>query len=189
MSKLPKIKMAATSVAALIAAGSTAQAQENWDGFYVGISAGNANGFLGDESTSPDYDIDSGVVIGLFGGHNWAVGSGNTIVGFEVAVQANDISSPDYKLSNVIDLKARLGQSFGQTLVYGFAGYSTGSLLDEDEDVSYTSSGGNFGLGVEYKVNDRFSVGAEVMRRNLDSVGYYGSGEINTASFRASLRF
>lgn len=186
-------KRTATSIVALIAASSAVSAQD-WAGFYGGISLNYNTGDVGDGSTNTnsDYDIDSDISPGLFLGHNWAIGDGNTYIGAEIAYQPGDIESPDYKLSQVLDLKLRLGRSFGQIMVYGFAGLSVVNDSDTGYDEDYGSkSGTNIGLGAAYKVTDKFSVSLELMQRNISMEGYYdyGSAKINTISFRGALHF
>lgn len=187
------VKRTATSLVALVAASSAVSAQD-WEGFYGGISLNHNSGDVGDgsSSTSSDYDIDSDISAGLFLGHNWAIGDGNTYVGAEIAYSPGDIESSDYSVSELLDIKLRLGQSFGQIMVYGFVGISHAGDSNTGYDEDYgTKSGSNIGIGAAYKVNDRFSVGLELMQRNIDMEGYYdyGTAKINTISFRGALHF
>jgi outer membrane immunogenic protein len=179
---------ASASTLALLAASSTTVVAEGFDGFYAGASMSANSGFLGDNSTSPDYDVNSGMSGGLFAGHNWVLGN-NLVVGLEFAASIGEISSPDYTMDQVWDVKARAGYSFGKSMVYGFAGMTQSNLSDISGDVDYNSSGVNFGLGIEYMVTDKISIGAELMRRDLHSAGYYENAKIDSASFRATLRF
>ena len=177
--------LTATSATALVAA--TAANAQSFEGFYAGLGLSDFNGFLGDDSDSPDYDISQGTAATVFAGLNWAF-DGGVIAGVEFAANGG-IASPDYDFDNLWDIKARLGYSFGRLMVYGSAGYSQGTLSDADHDVDYSSSGTNYGVGIEYQVSDNLNVGLDLTKRDLHSEGYYENAEINSVSLRALLRF
>lgn len=178
----------ATSTLALVAATVSADAQD-WTGFYGGLSFSAHGGELGNGG-SADYDVVSSQTVGVFAGHNWSFGPGNTLVGVELAFSPGAIDSVDeYTLEDSLDVKARLGQSFGKTMVYGFAGYSVGNTKDSGDDVNYFTSGTNVGIGVAHRVGDNMTLGLELMQRRMDVSPDYGSNEVNTISFRATLDF
>ena len=107
------------------------------------------------------------------------------MLGGEFDFQAGD----DYDLAgvdvdNVMRLKARAGYDLGNTLLYGTAGVARvdTSLVD--------STGPVGGVGIDYKVTDRFSIGGEALAHRFEDVG--GSGvdvDAQTYSLRASFRF
>ncbi|NKB29088.1 MAG: outer membrane beta-barrel protein [Rhodobacteraceae bacterium] len=194
MKKSIVVSSAATSTLALLAASGSAHAQD-WSGFYGGVSLNyNSGDIVSGLSGSSDYGI-GGHNGSVFVGHNWNVGNGNTVAGVELALSLGDVdmsySGPgsDYlTISNIFDVKGRVGQSMGKTLVYGFAGLSFGTRSSVAGD--YNISGTNVGIGVSHMINENFAVGAELMRLNMDG-GYsaYGSAKMNSASLRLEMKF
>lgn len=181
------------SVAALTAGSQIASAQD-WTGAYAGISVNSNSGTLPWSYPYDDYKLESGAVAGAFVGARWA--AGNFLVGTELAFQGaiggdanGDSSYPeDYGFSSLIDLKLSLGKPIGRTLVYGFAGLSSGNVTASSSGQNYTAFGANFGLGADYRVSDMFSVGAEYTHRIMS--GYDTTNASNgTLALRASFHF
>jgi len=198
MKKSIVVSSATTSTLALLAASGSAHAQD-WSGFYGGVSLNYNSGDIATGlSGSSEYGI-GGHNGSVFAGHNWNVGNGNTVAGVELALSLGDVDmsysgvgpgpGSDYlTISNIFDVKGRVGQSMGKTLVYGFAGLSVGTRDTVVGD--YTISGTNVGIGVSHMINENFAVGAELMRRNMDG-GHsaYGSAKMNSASLRLEMKF
>jgi len=74
------------------------------------------------------------------------------------------------EFTNFIDLKARAGVAAGNALIYGFAGWSLGEYQyavvgGSTETLAVSTSGMNYGGGVDMMVTDNFLVGLEVMVR------------------------
>lgn len=201
------LKTTATSVAAIVASTAAVNAQNVWEGFYAGLAVSSYSGDMGDSSVGSgsggdyNYSAGRGAKFSIFGGHNWAVGStGNTIVGFEIATGGGPSSSNDYirvGLENVTDFKLRAGQSFGKTLVYGFAGVSTGALKVNgtgggSNSVKFNSTGGLVGIGAAYAATDRFSVGLEYTHRSMGGFDYGSSSsdiKLNSIGLRGTFNF
>jgi outer membrane immunogenic protein len=165
----------------------------DWSGFYLGLSAGMQ---WGDApfNLGSDYDMGSDIAFGGFAGVNHQYG--DFVVGAELAVQSgNDTdgegNSNDYDVKYTVDGKLKLGMVLGaedQLLVYGFGGISASGLEFEYPDEDYSSIGINYGVGAEWMVVDRFSLGAEVMARTpIDDYHFSGDGTADT-SYQASLR-
>jgi outer membrane immunogenic protein len=77
----------------------------------------------------------------------------------------------------------------GDALFYGALGYS---WVDADIGAnSGTLDGINFGLGGEYNVTERFFVGADVTRREVEGTigGLDFEGDVDTATLRVGFRF
>lgn len=188
------------SVAALAGASDVVAAQD-WNGAYAGLSINKNSGtspaqpYVYDEG----YQMGSDATVGGFAGYRWSAGE-NAVMGFEVAVQTNiGVDAPasqapidGYSYTNLIDAKFSLGIPVNKALVYGFAGVSSGVLNNPDDD-NYSATGANYGVGVDYKVNDRFSVGLEYISRNM--TGYTSGGNpdsqknASTISLRTSIQF
>lgn len=188
------------SVAALVA-GSNSVAAQDWSGFYVGISANSNSGtspaqpYVYDEG----YQLGSDTTGGAFAGYRWNA-SDSVVMGFEIAMQGTiSVDAPavhapvdDYSFENLVDAKLSVGTSVGKALIYGFAGMSSG-ILDSSGDDAYSASGMNYGVGVDYMVSDKFTVGVEFISRNM--TGYTSGGNpenlknADTVSLRASFKF
>ena len=166
-----------------------AQAQD-FSGLYGGVSYGDARGTI-DLPADTIYDIE-GQAAGVFLGYN--VQSGALVYGGELAYQSGDIPMVVYsgaRVDRIFDLKGRLGYALGSTLVYGVLGYSSNRLYAGDD---YTTGGGvAFGLGVEYRVSDRFFVGAEYLRRKMhnDASIFVQEGypDVSTLTLRVGMSF
>ncbi len=186
--------------AAVLAAGSDAASSQDWNGAYAGLSYGATSG----TSPSQPYVYDEGYqldgsAVGAFAGLRWQLND-QIVVGGELALSGPiDVSPPasetgngdGYSFNNLTDLKLTVGTPVGKALVYGFTGVSAGTLEADGE--SYSATGMNFGLGVDYKINQKFSVGMEYIARNMS--GYSSGGNpddlkgANTLSLRASFNF
>jgi outer membrane immunogenic protein len=152
----------------------------SWAGFYVGAHLGGAWSDVKvtdfDEDGNKFTNSSSGVIGGGTIGYNFQ--RGNIVFGTEI-----DLGGIDLKHSKVnpidsaivsksdsgfyLDATARLGYSFGQTLVYAKGGYAfyDGSLAITDIPEATTKvtglSGWTVGGGVEHKLNAAWSVKAE----------------------------
>lgn len=76
------------------------------------------------------------------------------------------------EFTSFIDLKARLGFAAGDALIYGFSGWSFGEYEYEAlfgrgpaSFLAISTSGMNYGAGVDYLVTDNFFMGLEVIFR------------------------
>jgi opacity protein-like surface antigen len=195
------LKGGAASVAALVAGGQAAVAAD-WSGFYGGVFSASTN-----SGTSP-YQVsvyDDGYQIGGpsyggFAGVRWDAGS--AIIGLEAAISGpinadamdDGASDPeDYMLNGLTDIKVSAGVEVGNALIYGFGGVSFGSGTGTSADDVYSTSGGNIGAGVDYRVSDKVSVGLEFIQRTM--TGYTSGGNpenwkpMQSVSLRGSFHF
>ncbi|RYG93101.1 porin family protein [Loktanella sp. IMCC34160] len=195
------LKTSVASATALAAGGAVAEAQD-WTGPYAGLSFGTNWG------TSPyqPYVYDEGYQIGgeSFGGHvgtRWNINP-NMLMGVELAINGpinadalndGDNDPEDYMLNGLTDLKLSLGMPVGDALVYGFGGMSFGKGIGYSNDYEYMVSGANVGLGVEYMVTDKISLGAEYIQRHMNGYTSGGNPEnpspMQSLSLRASFHF
>ena len=191
------------SVAALVA-GSSAVSAQDWSGFYAGLSYGKTQGtspiqpYVYDEG----YQVD-GSAVGGFAGFRWNA-SDRVVMGLELALQggvkehesAGELGNADpYTLRNLTDVKLSVGMPVGKALIYGFGGVSSAALDTTNDDYSGATgaNGVNYGLGVDYMVSEKMTVGAEFISRNMN--GYTSGGNpddisnLNSFSLRASFKF
>jgi hypothetical protein len=156
----------ALAMAAVTGAAGTANADVA--GSYAGLSIGTYKGAL--PFYDEDYSIGSDATFGAFAGYNMKL-SDKLYSGIEVAVSngaQTDLSgyTDDYGISLMVDVKARVGTMLSQnTFAYGFAGVSAGQM--DANAGGYGIFGTNIGVGAEVAVNDKFSVGAEYIQRNM----------------------
>lgn len=149
---------------------------QGWSGFYAGgmvsFDTGGLQTYTGGGTPGPAYEFD-GSLYGVFGGYNFQ--SGSMIYGAELGYGTGDIgiaSFPERSIEYIWDAKARVGYAFGQAMAYGVAGWSTGHQASGGSD-TLDFTGLNYGAGLEYKLGDRYFVGAEYLVREM-------SGTYNT---------
>lgn len=153
----------------------------DWGGAYVGAQLGYGKGKI-------DPVDGDGAIGGIFGGYRWDLGK--TVLGVEAAYSGSDVKDGDYdaKLKNLGQLKLQAGYDLGQTLVYATAGVAHAKVSAAGDD--YSDTGYLVGLGVDYKVNDQWTVGGEALYNRFDS--FDGTGEdlkVPTVSVKAAYRF
>ncbi len=195
MNTFEKATLTTTGMASAVALMAGAAQAQDFDGFYMGVSVGMLSGDTPIGYTSDQYKLEKHGTPGMFVGYNQSMASG-LVVGAELAFQGetggddDDGSSYDtYSIKNVIDLKAKVGTQVAAggkpILLYGFAGMSSGNVAMYYGDYSFT--GYNYGLGAEMKVSEAFSIGLELMGRNVDSYDS-SDGDITTNHQQVSLR-
>lgn len=149
----------------------------DWTGFYAGGGIG-----YGDVDGTGAADGDD-ITYGLHAGYD--VDFGRFVLGGEVEYDLADIDlNGAAQTDSVARLKLRGGYDLGRTLVY-----ATGGIAHLDTSIG-SDTGAFLGLGVAYRVSDRFVLGGEVLEHRFDDIG--GSGvdaDATTLNLRGSLRF
>ena len=146
----------------------------DFSGFYAGLaigSIGNGTGtYIYDGTPGDSYGLE-GEGYGLYAGYNFQ--RDKLVYGAEVAALSTDGKMPDFGpetyLNSTIDLKGRLGYVLGDALAYGFVGYSTGDWDNYNGLTNPNLTGPNYGVGVDYLINDSWIVGAEYIHRTLEA--------------------
>lgn len=153
----------------------------NWEGAYVGGQLG-----YGDVS-APGANGD-GAIVGVQTGYRWDLGQ--TVLGVELDYNKGniDLQTPGDELDSITRLKAVAGYDMGKTLVYATAGaaYAEGTVAG----ANLSDNGWFAGVGVDYAIDDQWSVGGELLSNQFDNFG--GSGkdlDATTASVRMNYRF
>ncbi|MFG1479475.1 outer membrane beta-barrel protein [Xanthobacter sp. V4C-4] len=195
----------------------------DWRGFYLGAHAGGA--FGRDEWTSGTGAFaaaaaggnfpGSGTAMGLLGGGQLGVNAqvGAWVAGLEVSASVADLSShakciagqswlsSSYACQNAVSslgaLSGRLGQSWGDLLLYGKAGAAwataAGAAFPTTDIRHLTSAGTRWGWmvgsGVEYALTRSLSAFLEYDYYDFgtQSLAYSGWGETATARFKQRL--
>jgi outer membrane immunogenic protein len=195
--------LCAASVVVMTASSGIAQ-DSSWTGGYGGLSMATHTGSHEyDDSGVDDYDLE-GPAFGAFGGYMWA--NGNLLYGAEAAITFGGVYEVDpdddtsykdeYEYSRFIDLKGRVGYAVSDFLVYGALGVSQArfdSEIGSTNQANNTTTGMILGLGADYRIAERYFVGAEYLRRDYD---FFDSAqevdidaEINTFTLRAGMKF
>lgn len=152
----------------------------DWTGGYVGAQLGYADGdygALGDNNGS----------YGVRAGYDWDFG--DWVVGAGVDWDKTDIDlGGGSNIDSIARLKLRGGYDFGRTLLYATAG---GAHAKADiAGVSHDDNGWFAGIGVEYAINDQWSVNGEVLKNQFDDFDNLGTDlEATTATVGVAFRF
>ena len=113
--------------------------------------------------------------------------------GYAVSLETSgalDIASVDPRVSRVVDLKARLGFAANRVLFYGVLGYSDAPF--DDSGVGYDTKGLVTGLGADFAVSQRVTMGLEYLHRDLSGDNGLGTSldsSLDTVSLRVGLSF
>ncbi len=167
----------------------------DWSGAYVGLAYGRTSGSL-EYSTPITYDLNKGKVRSLYAGY--LMQRGNLVFGGELAVSnGSDTYATGFPLENidrVIDLKGKVGFAADRVMFYGALGVSK---LDYEFStapaLNYSTRGVSYGLGVDYALTERFTMGLEYLARKTDGdvpfAGLTSDIDLNTVSLRAGFSF
>lgn len=154
----------------------------DWSGFYVGGQLG-----YGDVSSNIAGVDGNGAIGGLHAGYRYDFGQ--FVAGAELAYNGANIDlGPTSKLDNVTQLKLMGGYDLGSTLVYGTVGaaHAKANLAG----VNHSDTGYLVGLGMDYAINDAWTVGAEIAHHRFNDFDNTGADiRANTAQIRVGYRF
>lgn len=187
MAELNKPIMWSSTVLAA-AAGGDALAQSSFEGLYGGVSYGLNTS----DENSLGYSYNSGNAA-VFLGYDKQIN--NFTIGGEIAytiggVGLDQFSIDGYEANNVLDLKARIGTNFNRVHLYGVVGYSMADIDSGYGGGSESASGLNFGVGADFAVTERITVGIEYLRRNFEDTGDYATTDsLSTVGLRVGFRF
>jgi outer membrane immunogenic protein len=141
-----------------------------WTGFYVGANIGSTFNdtttveFLSVEIAELEYD--NSLVGGIQVGYNYQTPR-NVVFGIEADIGILDDEGVlfDEVTSYLASVRGKLGYSFGKTMVYGTAGLAIQGLQDDISDFveDDTALGWVAGGGIEYKLFNNVSLGAEAL--------------------------
>ncbi|KUJ85126.1 hypothetical protein AVO45_17905 [Ruegeria marisrubri] len=182
-----------------------------FDGVYLGIGLGlsdaDGNGeypIIAGGTTTGSYDPGSGRSYSAFAGYNYQ--SGSFVYGAEVrysnltGLNASDGGAPEVmEITVATDVRGKVGYVTGDFMVYGTLGWTWASLRVHPglqfggRSNTADIDGVNYGLGVEYSINDNWSAGADLTFRDLN--GRFAEAatdmdaDLNTLTFRLGYRF
>lgn len=140
----------------------------DWTGFYAGVQLDFINGT--DRGFGNDADFD-GHLIGIFGGYRYDFGT--IVAGVELDYMTGEgdfdvVGGPtvdiDYDALHRIGVE--VGYDAGPALIYATGGYASleltipGFSSDPEDGVFY-------GIGMDYRISDTWTVGAELLRHDF----------------------
>ncbi|MDZ4089511.1 MAG: outer membrane beta-barrel protein [Tabrizicola sp.] len=154
----------------------------DWTGGYVGAQLG-----YGDVDSSTGALEGYGWLGGVHAGYRWDLG--NWVAGTELTYDKTDIDlGTTGSLDDVMALKLTAGREIGNSLVYGALGVAQADATVGGVDLS--DSGLVYGIGFDYAVNERWTVGGEVLEHNFDDFDATGIDlDATTLKAKVALRF
>lgn len=154
----------------------------DWTGGYVGAQLG-----YGDVDSSTGALEGSGWLGGVHAGYRWDLG--NWVAGTELTWDTTDIDlGTTGSLDDVMALKLTAGREIGNSLVYGALGVAQANATIAGVDQS--DNGIVYGIGFDYAVNDRWTVGGEVLEHQFNDFDGLGVDlDATTVKAKVALRF
>lgn len=142
----------------------TAQSDTSWAGVHVNLTFGvTKNGEAAAILSSP---TEGTTPVGLQLGYN--VQRDGIVMGGDIAYYELDddvISVPSSFMGPITEARLRVGYAQGYALFYGALGYAMGNF--DDTIRNFDMDGVTYGIGVDYMIADGWSLGAELMQRQL----------------------
>jgi outer membrane immunogenic protein len=154
----------------------------DWTGFYAGGQLG-----YGDVSSNTAGVNGNGAIGGVHAGYRYDYGQ--FVTGAELAYNATNIDlGATSKLDSITQLKVMGGYDLGSTVIYGTVGaaYAKANLAG----VNRSDTGYVVGIGMDYAINDAWTVGAELNHNKFKNFDGTGTDiRANTAQIRVGYRF
>lgn len=156
----------------------------DWSGAYVGAQLG-----YGDVNSNGAGLDGNGLLGGVHAGYRWDLG--NWVAGGELSWDKASIdlgTAAGDQLDSVAALKLMAGREIGNSLVYGTLGAAQAKASVGGTDLS--DSGMVYGLGFDYAVNDRWTVGGEVLQHQFNDFDATGNDfDATTIKAKVGLQF
>lgn len=150
----------------------------DWSGFYAGLQYGQGDADVNFDGDSVSSDFDA---YGVHGGYNRDFGQ--FVLGGEL--DYNRIDLDEAGEGDLVRLRGRAGYDLGRFMPY----VSLGAAHVDADDLSETAF--TYGIGADFKVTERMTLGAEYTRQDFDDVNDVSGLDLDTdmVQVRASFRF
>jgi outer membrane immunogenic protein len=156
----------------------------DWTGAYVGAQLG-----YGDVDSNGAALDGNDWFGGVHAGYRWDLG--NWVAGSELSYDATNIglgAVAGDELSDVLALKLTAGREIGNSLVYGTLGAAHANASVGGAELSDT--GLVYGMGFDYAVSERWTVGGEVTEHKFDNFDASGVDfDATTVKAKVGMRF
>lgn len=155
----------------------------DWTGFYAGAQYGKGNFKLSLGDAEDENDMDA---YGLHGGY--LRDFGKFVLGGELDYNKLDIDNVDDK-GDLTRLRAKAGYDMGRFMPYVTLGVAKLSIDTGAYDISETDV--TYGIGGDFKVTDKFTVGAEYSKQDFSDVDDVDGLDLDTdmVQVRAAYHF
>ncbi len=156
----------------------------DWGGAYAGAQLG-----YGDTNSNVAAGDGYGTLGGIYGGYRWDMG--DWVAGTEASWQKSGIdlgTTAGDGIDNLTTLQITAGREIGNSLVYGALGaaHANATLAGAD----HSDNGWLYGLGVDYAISDRWTVGGEVLQHKFNSFDSTGTDlDLTKVTAKLGLRF
>jgi len=204
-------QIVAFSTVLLSAATGSTSAQDLFGGPYISGALGTSSTdglidapLLSGGTSVQESDISGGNSFGLSGGYFFRRDA--LVYGFEAGYMSltglgssAQTGQESTEVSDLVDLKARLGYAQGEWLFYGSLGWTfahvhvhPGGLFGSRPNTTIID-GASVGVGVEYMMSEELSLGVDYTRRslsgNFDEATSETDLDVNTLVLRLAYRF
>lgn len=147
-----------------------------WTGFYIGANAGAA------WEDDDDFADDSVFIGGAHLGYNWQTPR-NIVIGVEADL--GFVEGIDY----LATIRGRLGYSFGPALLYATGGVAFAEFENDLAADVLDETGWVAGGGLEYKIRDNWSLGAEGLYHSFEADDGFSDFDFWVARARLTYHF
>ncbi len=151
----------------------------DWTGFYTGLQLGYA------DANGPGALDGNNGTYGFHAGYDYDFG--RFVMGGELDYDKTDIdlNNGAANIDSVARAKIKGGYDLGNTLIYATGGYARADTSFGNEDGAF------YGLGMDYKITEQYTVGAELLQHKFNDVNNVAGDDLDATTFtvRGSYRF
>lgn len=164
---------------------------QDWSGFYGGVQLEFGQGSIDyaaiPGANFPGSDVD-GNMAGIFFGYRHDYGSIVFGTEFDYMTGSLDANTPGItSIDTILRATLELGVDTGRAFVYGTAGV-TGISVTTAIAVDDYDWGGVYGIGVDYRLGERTTIGAELLQHEIGD--FSGSGaDLSVTTFGVNIGF